>query len=292
MGVPSDDFATQGVAVSAIEDAIGSWEDIDTDSLSVAYDGEDWGETNDPNDGVNIIFWSNHSSVSNLNGATLITAPTSGAEIGEFSDVDIVLNDGKRWTLNAARCGTDTVDVQSVVTHELGHALGLGHSTGKNTMTSSTGSTGWCDNYESDYEDPNLDQRTVTANDQDGYEYIYVNANSIRSRFGGGTGLKVVVADNPGERHRVETSIFPNPFNPEVTIAFRLEQPARVSAVLYDVLGQQVRTLAENTPRPAGSYQFVWDGRDSAGRSLSSGTYFFKLSVDDVAETRKLTLLR
>ncbi len=56
MGVSSNDFATQGVAVSAIEDAIGSWEDIDTDSLSVAYDGEDWGETNDPNGGVNIIL--------------------------------------------------------------------------------------------------------------------------------------------------------------------------------------------------------------------------------------------
>ncbi len=86
--------------------------------------------------------------------------------------------------------------------------------------------------------------------------------------------------------------IYPNPFNPEVTIAFRLEQSARVSAVLYDVLGQRVRTLGESAQRPAGPYQFVWDGRDGAGRSLSSGTYFFKLSIDDVAETRKLTLLR
>ncbi len=86
--------------------------------------------------------------------------------------------------------------------------------------------------------------------------------------------------------------IYPNPFNPEVTIAFRLEQPARVSAVLYDVLGQRVRTLAESAQRPAGQYQFIWDGRNSAGRSLSSGTYFFKLSIDDVAETSKLTLLR
>jgi len=86
--------------------------------------------------------------------------------------------------------------------------------------------------------------------------------------------------------------IFPNPFNPEVTIAFRLERSARVSAVLYDVLGQQVRTLAASAQRPAGPYQFIWDGRNSAGRSLSSGTYFFKLSIDDVAETSKLTLLR
>ena len=60
---------------------------------------------------------------------------------------------------------------------------------------------------------------------------------------------------------------------------------------IYDELGQTVRVLAAEAVRSAGSYQFVWDGRDQAGQSQASGTYFLVLSVDGAAETHKLTLL-
>ena len=85
--------------------------------------------------------------------------------------------------------------------------------------------------------------------------------------------------------------LWPNPSNASVTVAFELDHPASVSVRVYDELGQRVRVLAAEAERPAGSYQFVWDGLDQAGRSQASGTYFLVVSVDGTAESHKLTLL-
>ncbi len=85
--------------------------------------------------------------------------------------------------------------------------------------------------------------------------------------------------------------LWPNPFNAAVTIAFELDQAASVSVRIYDELGQRVRVLAAAAERPAGSYQFVWDGLDQEGRLQASGTYFLVVSVDGTDESHKLTLL-
>ena len=85
--------------------------------------------------------------------------------------------------------------------------------------------------------------------------------------------------------------LYPNPFNAAVTLAFDLAHSASVSVRIYNELGQQVRVLAAEAVRPAGSYQYVWDGRDQAGQFQASGTYLLVLSVDGALETHKLTLL-
>ena len=85
--------------------------------------------------------------------------------------------------------------------------------------------------------------------------------------------------------------IWPNPFNAAATVAFELDRTASVSVRVYDELGQRVRVLAAEAERPAGSYQFVWDGLDQSGRSQASGTYLLVVSVDGRAESHKLTLL-
>ena len=85
--------------------------------------------------------------------------------------------------------------------------------------------------------------------------------------------------------------LYPNPSNASVTLAYHLERSANVSVRIYDELGQRVRVLAAEAERPAGDYQYVWDGRDREGRFQASGTYFLVLSVDGVPESRKLTLL-
>jgi hypothetical protein len=86
---------------------------------------------------------------------------------------------------------------------------------------------------------------------------------------------------------------YPNPFNPKTVIAYRLglQEPAAVSLKIYNLLGQQVRTLSDGV-QASGEYQLVWDGRDDAGRALSSGIYFVRLQVGDTGQTRKLILTR
>jgi hypothetical protein len=85
---------------------------------------------------------------------------------------------------------------------------------------------------------------------------------------------------------------YPNPFNAETTIPFQLGEAAEVELALYNLAGQQVATLADDT-RAAGSYTIRWDGRDDAGQALASGVYLYRLRVgQQQVEMRKSLLLR
>jgi hypothetical protein len=85
---------------------------------------------------------------------------------------------------------------------------------------------------------------------------------------------------------------YPNPFNPQTTIAFSIKQRARVRIDVYNVAGQRVRSLLDET-RAAGSYTDVrWDGMDAAGSPVAIGVYFYKLAAGDFSQTRKMVLLK
>jgi hypothetical protein len=83
----------------------------------------------------------------------------------------------------------------------------------------------------------------------------------------------------------------PNPFNPSVTIPFRLPAPQRVRLLLHDVAGRRVALLADRE-FPAGEHALLWDGRDEAGHPAGSGVYFVRLEAAGVSESQKLVLLR
>ena len=84
---------------------------------------------------------------------------------------------------------------------------------------------------------------------------------------------------------------YPNPFNAETTIRFDLPAASDIELVVFDLLGQQVATLAHGR-RPAGSYAVRWDGRSDGEGMLATGAYFLRLRAGDQVEARKLLLLR
>jgi hypothetical protein len=85
---------------------------------------------------------------------------------------------------------------------------------------------------------------------------------------------------------------YPNPFNPSTTIAFSLKERARVKIDVYNVAGQLVKTLVDET-RDAGAYTNVnWNGTDSANQPVSSGVYFYKLVTNNFSQTKKMVLLK
>jgi hypothetical protein len=86
---------------------------------------------------------------------------------------------------------------------------------------------------------------------------------------------------------------YPNPFNPETVIGYRLNlaTPTPMSLRVFNLLGQQVRTLM-STVQSSGEYQIIWDGRDDAGIPLASGVYFLRLQVGNRGQTRKIVLTR
>jgi len=79
---------------------------------------------------------------------------------------------------------------------------------------------------------------------------------------------------------------FPNPFNPRTTIPYALPEAARVSLVVFDLLGRQVATLVD-AQQPAGRYQVIFD----AG-GLASGVYYYVLQAATFVAMRKILVVR
>jgi hypothetical protein len=71
---------------------------------------------------------------------------------------------------------------------------------------------------------------------------------------------------------------YPNPFNPNTTIQFQLPKPGEVKLVIYNTLGQKVRTLV-NRKFPAGYHDVTWDGRTDLGQRAASGIYIYRFQV-------------
>jgi hypothetical protein len=84
---------------------------------------------------------------------------------------------------------------------------------------------------------------------------------------------------------------FPNPFNPSTGISFALKADAKVTLTVFNVLGQQVRTLVDEY-MPAGNHTITWDGRVADGTTAASGIYFYRIQANDFVDTRKMTLLK
>jgi len=84
---------------------------------------------------------------------------------------------------------------------------------------------------------------------------------------------------------------YPNPFNPETTIRFALSNQGHVKLVVYNMLGQPVKTLIDKNVA-AGFHTAIWNGTDNAGRKLSSGIYYCRLQTDKQTATRKMLLLK
>ena len=84
---------------------------------------------------------------------------------------------------------------------------------------------------------------------------------------------------------------YPNPFNPETTIKFSLAESQYVSIKIYNMLGQEVRTLM-NEQRNQGSYNVLWNGKDNNGNQVSSGTYIYRIRAGEFVSTKKMVLLK
>jgi hypothetical protein len=87
-------------------------------------------------------------------------------------------------------------------------------------------------------------------------------------------------------------SVSPNPFNSGTTIEFSAPEWGLVSVRIFDVRGRLVVSLMDGAAVGPGIHAVAWDGRDSRGRSASSGIYFVLFESAVVSDVRRITLLR
>ena len=91
-------------------------------------------------------------------------------------------------------------------------------------------------------------------------------------------------------------SNYPNPFNPETWIPYRLAEDGFVTLTIYNGAGRVVRTIDVGHQTAAvyenRSKAIYWDGRNGFGEQVASGVYFYHLSAGDYSATRKMVILK
>lgn len=84
---------------------------------------------------------------------------------------------------------------------------------------------------------------------------------------------------------------FPNPFNPDTTIPFRVERPGNAQLRIFDIGGKLIKTLL-NEKMDIGDYRIVWDGTDENSILQPSGVYFYKLTIDEFSDIKRMALVK
>ncbi len=83
---------------------------------------------------------------------------------------------------------------------------------------------------------------------------------------------------------------YPNPFNPQTTISFSIPEHTHTRLIVYNALGQAIRTLVDEQ-LPPGDYQINWHAINDFGQQLPSGIYFYELKAKEISLIKKMILL-
>jgi len=83
---------------------------------------------------------------------------------------------------------------------------------------------------------------------------------------------------------------YPNPFNAQTSITFSLSASADIGLNIYDISGRRIASLYDGLAS-AGTHSTIWDGKNGAGNSVSSGIYFYSLCINGRDNTAKKMLL-
>ncbi len=84
---------------------------------------------------------------------------------------------------------------------------------------------------------------------------------------------------------------FPNPFNPQTTIAYTIPLYSKVTLNIFNTLGQHINTLVKMDQQP-GYYEVVWNGSDQSGNLVASGMYIFQLNAESFSQIQKMIFLQ
>lgn len=122
-----------------------------------------------------------------------------------------------------------------------------------------------------------------------GQAFAGTNGSGVFASFGMPTATEPLPLPVP-DNFSLEQN-FPNPFNPDTEIRFRLPARRHVKLAIYNLLGEEIRTLI-NDEYPAGDHQIAWDGKDNFNRQAPTGLYVFRLQAGAYIESRKMSLVR
>jgi hypothetical protein len=84
---------------------------------------------------------------------------------------------------------------------------------------------------------------------------------------------------------------YPNPFNPQTFISYRLGEDTQVEISVFNLLGRRMKILFDGRQR-AGGYHVYWNGTDEAGQRAPSGAYFIRMETENTNRMQRVLLLK
>ncbi len=86
--------------------------------------------------------------------------------------------------------------------------------------------------------------------------------------------------------------IYPNPFKSTTTIEYQLPEESPVRIEIFNLFGQRVNVLIDNSSMPAGSWSSIWDGTAESGMPAAAGVYMVRIQANGYTEARTVVLVR
>lgn len=84
---------------------------------------------------------------------------------------------------------------------------------------------------------------------------------------------------------------YPNPFNGNTLIQFKITKPGMVKIEVYNLMGQKIRTLLSER-KEAGDYTAHWNGKNESGKTVGSGIYLYKMTIDNFKSSKRIVYLK
>lgn len=119
------------------------------------------------------------------------------------------------------------------------------------------------------------------------YKLADISYNGVTTMHGP---KKVTFTEKQPHVYQLEQN-FPNPFNPETRIEFNLGAEGFVSLNIYNIQGQLVRALVDES-MPSGSHSVTWNGRDQNGELVPAGVYLYSLKCNDFTDSKKMYFIK
>lgn len=113
-------------------------------------------------------------------------------------------------------------------------------------------------------------------------QFVFITDTNNHFFYNGLTGVGSSSSEIPSNYSLSQN--YPNPFNPSTTIRYSLPKEGFVNLKIFDIIGREVDVLV-NEKQSSGEYYLSFNGS-----KLSSGTYFYKLTVDDYTDIKKMVL--
>ena len=132
----------------------------------------------------------------------------------------------------------------------------------------------------------------ILKNDKVAYIFGGVDNYTLRLYRADLSGLTGIIKDEMSLPHAISLyQNYPNPFNSQTTIRYIIYQNTYVVLKIFNILGEEVRTLVSRNHNP-GNYQVNWNGTSDSGKPLESGIYICQLIMSDRVERMKIILLK